>query len=156
MSALVVDRQGEPLTEVSHPCDFCQIMQSSPSGKEACRASWKLAAEHINGGGKYFTCHAGLQYVAAPVIDKNELQVYSFRGNFTGSRRTAANRASVTGAWLRITTWISKVYSKRQMPSQSSPPTANTGRRMAVFSGPRRAKHPARTHPVYRALAADR
>jgi excisionase family DNA binding protein len=82
MSALVVDRQGEPLTEVSHPCDFCQIMQSSPSGKEACRASWKLAAEHINGGGKYFTCHAGLQYVAAPVIDKNELAGLFLSGQF--------------------------------------------------------------------------
>jgi ligand-binding sensor protein len=55
---------------------------SSPLGKEACRASWKMAVQHSNGGGKYFTCHAGLQYITAPVQDKNETAGFFLSGQF--------------------------------------------------------------------------
>jgi excisionase family DNA binding protein len=82
ISALVVDRQGEPLTEISRPCTFCELMLSSSSGQKACRDSWKSAAEHANGGGKFFTCHAGLQYVAAPVMDKGEQAGLFLSGQF--------------------------------------------------------------------------
>ena len=44
ISALVIDMQGSPLTEVSHPTRFCQMLLSSPSGKNACRASWQSFA----------------------------------------------------------------------------------------------------------------
>jgi len=82
ISALVVDRQGEALTEVSRACDFCRLMLSSPSGAAACRASWKAAAEHADSGGKYITCHAGLQYITAPVMDKGEQAGLFLSGQF--------------------------------------------------------------------------
>lgn len=82
ISAVVVNRQGEALTEVSQPCRFCQFMLSSSTGKEACRASWKAASEHVDGGGKYFTCHAGLQYIAAPVSDRDEQAGLFLSGQF--------------------------------------------------------------------------
>jgi excisionase family DNA binding protein len=82
MSALVIDRQGEPITEISRPCDYCQLVLSSSTGNAACRASWKSAAEHCSSGGKYFTCHAGLQYIAAPVIDKHEPAGVFLSGQF--------------------------------------------------------------------------
>jgi excisionase family DNA binding protein len=82
ISTIVVDTLGEPLTDVSHPCTFCQAILSSPSGQEACRASWKAAAEHARAGGKYFTCHAGLQYVSAPIVDRGEYTGLFLSGQF--------------------------------------------------------------------------
>ncbi|MEN4042988.1 MAG: PocR ligand-binding domain-containing protein [Anaerolineaceae bacterium] len=82
ISALVVNRQGEAQTEVSRSCSFCRSMLSSASGAAACRASWKAAAEHVDGGGKYFTCHAGLQYMAAPLTDKGEAAGLFLCGQF--------------------------------------------------------------------------
>jgi excisionase family DNA binding protein len=70
-SALVIAAEGEPVTQTSHPCAFCQLIQSSPSGREACRASWREFARNGRNGSSYFTCHAGLQYVSAPIYDKD-------------------------------------------------------------------------------------
>lgn len=69
ISALVVDRQGEPLTRVSSPCGFCQLMTQSASGLQACRGSWKEIAAQANVHNPFYTCHAGVQYIAAPILD---------------------------------------------------------------------------------------
>jgi excisionase family DNA binding protein len=76
ISALVVDMQGNPLTEISHPTSFCQLLLSSGSGVNSCRASWQAFARDsvaVNGatGGKFFTCQAGLQYIGAPIFDRD-------------------------------------------------------------------------------------
>jgi excisionase family DNA binding protein len=71
ISALVVDTQGTPLTEVTHPCDFCQLMLQNPQGQEACRSSWRQAAQNV-AMNQVFTCHAGLQYVTAPIQDHGQ------------------------------------------------------------------------------------
>lgn len=69
--ALVVDMDGEPLTRPSAPCAFCQALMNSPAGYAACRASWRSFAAGSRNGSQYFTCHAGLQYVGAPLQDKS-------------------------------------------------------------------------------------
>ena len=71
IGAVVVDIQGEPITEISHPCSFCQMIQSSPTGAEACRASWRAIANN-GASGQFTSCHAGLLYTYAPILDKNE------------------------------------------------------------------------------------
>jgi excisionase family DNA binding protein len=76
ISAVVIDMQGNPLTEISRPTSFCQMLLSTASGRNACQASWhsfaqnSAAANNINGG-KFFTCFAGLQYIGAPITDKD-------------------------------------------------------------------------------------
>ena len=72
ISAVVVDASGAAVTEVSRPCAFCQLILASPSGRRACGASWENVAENCAAGSKYFTCHAGLQYVAAPIQDRGQ------------------------------------------------------------------------------------
>jgi ligand-binding sensor protein len=47
------------------------MIQSSPSGAEACRASWQAIASNGNNG-QYASCHAGLLYTHAPILDKKE------------------------------------------------------------------------------------
>jgi excisionase family DNA binding protein len=76
VSALVVDMQGRQLTQISHPSRFCLLIQSSPSGLNACQACWQNFARdsmEVNGlaGSKFFTCHAGLNHVGAPLFDKD-------------------------------------------------------------------------------------
>jgi excisionase family DNA binding protein len=69
IGAVVVDMNGRNLTTFSRPCSFCSLMMSSPSGRTACQANWRDAAEkspEMN----HFTCHAGLQYLAAPIYDR--------------------------------------------------------------------------------------
>ena len=70
ITGLVVDNDGGPVTQISHPCKFCQAILASPAGREACRASWREYAHGSNSS--YTTCHAGLQYIGAPVTDKGE------------------------------------------------------------------------------------
>lgn len=69
ISALCIDSQGEPLTEPTGLCGLCQMMQQSPTGREACQASWKETARQITSGPRRITCHAGIQYIAAPFKD---------------------------------------------------------------------------------------
>jgi excisionase family DNA binding protein len=68
--SLYVNADGQPATQISHPCRFCQAILSSPSGRQACQASWQEYVQ--NSRRTYVTCHAGLQYVGAPVTNKNE------------------------------------------------------------------------------------
>ena len=81
ISALVVDMQGNPLTQISHPTRFCQMVQSSPAGEKMSRSSFQSFAERsqpfqegdgtLAPGSRFFTCEAGLQYIGAPIFDKD-------------------------------------------------------------------------------------
>jgi excisionase family DNA binding protein len=92
ISALVVDMDGLPLTRVSNPTSFCQILFSTTSGKNSCQASWKSFARDsavINGkngevtpGAKFFTCQAGLHYVGAPIFDEDNQVGLFLAGQF--------------------------------------------------------------------------
>ncbi len=82
ISALVVDTEGEALTEISHPCRFCQVMLQSPSGQAACHETWREIARHSSAGGRYFTCHAGIQYISAPITDQEKPVGYFLAGEF--------------------------------------------------------------------------
>ena len=82
ISALVVDTTGEPLTKPSGPCAFCQLVQQNPGGLEACRASWREIARQALTGRKFFTCHAGLQYMAAPFVDNEKPVGFFLAGEF--------------------------------------------------------------------------
>jgi ligand-binding sensor protein len=81
-SALIVNAQGEPLTQVTYPCSFCLLILQNPTGEEACRATWRTIAEQATTGSKYFTCHAGLQYVAAPIVNEGKPIGFFLTGQF--------------------------------------------------------------------------
>jgi excisionase family DNA binding protein len=81
MSALVMDINGDLLTEVSRPCRFCQIIRQTQAGQQACLASWKDFAQ-ANPDSIYFTCHAGIQYIRAPILDQDEQVGYFLAGEF--------------------------------------------------------------------------
>ena len=81
ISAMVVDMQGNPLTQISHPTRFCQMVLNSRVGERISRGSFQSFAERSqpfpDGDGKmvagtrFFTCQSGLQYIGAPIFDKD-------------------------------------------------------------------------------------
>lgn len=77
LSSLVVDMEGNPLTNISNPCAFCTRIMSSPSGREACQASWRDIASKCQIKTQISTCHAGLNYAAAPIFDQG-VQIGAF------------------------------------------------------------------------------
>ena len=82
VSAIVLDEQGEPVTDISRGCAFCQAILSSPKGRQACLNSWKKFAENSRQGSKFFTCHAGLQYIGAPITDQGQQVGVFLAGQF--------------------------------------------------------------------------
>jgi excisionase family DNA binding protein len=77
MTALVVDMQGTPLTTISAPCRFCAAINGTSAGSAACRAAWRQMAGDCRDRSQIFTCHAGLNYTAAPVFDQG-VQIGAF------------------------------------------------------------------------------
>ncbi len=58
---------GEPLTTFSNSCAFCDLIQSSPAGRQACAASRRDLLARRRARPEFATCHAGLQYTQAPI-----------------------------------------------------------------------------------------
>jgi excisionase family DNA binding protein len=67
VAALTTDAQGIPLTEISNPRRFCNLIQSSEKGKHACLNSWKKLKFSNDGKPVFNICHAGLNYSGANI-----------------------------------------------------------------------------------------
>ena len=78
LGALVVGLDGCPVTQMSNPCALCSLVLSTPGGQSACRECWSSA----NPERKALTCHTGLSYLAAPVMDAGEVALYFLVGGF--------------------------------------------------------------------------
>ncbi len=97
ISALVVDMRGQPLTQVSRPGPFYQVISASPSALESCAACWGEFARASLSGETQFTCHSGLQYVAAPIRDRGEPIGLFLAGQFYWQRPAAGEEAARLG-----------------------------------------------------------
>lgn len=82
ISGLVVDRHGKAVTNTSQPRKFCQLIQSSESGRKACLASWKQFSDQADEKSKQLTCHAGLNYLASRVVSQDGVQGVFLAGEF--------------------------------------------------------------------------
>ncbi len=80
LSAIILDLEGNPQTEVSNPCEFCQLLWNSQSGRAACLKNWREFAHQAAEGKRLFTCHAGLSYWAHPVLENSKLAGWFITG----------------------------------------------------------------------------
>jgi excisionase family DNA binding protein len=78
--AVTVDKDGKTVTQTSQPCQFCTLIQSSPSAREACRKSRRDSTRKGTKGG-WFTCHAGVRYHQAPIYDNSLPVAYLLSGH---------------------------------------------------------------------------
>jgi excisionase family DNA binding protein len=83
LSAVMLDPNGDALTEITHPCSFCQLIRQSPEGQKACNASWQSFVQQSKAGIQQHTCHAGLRYVSAPVLNGDDPIGLFLSGPFT-------------------------------------------------------------------------
>jgi excisionase family DNA binding protein len=83
IGAFILDRDGEPVTEMSGPRAFCKLMMASPKGQAACRSCWKEFAARNSENDRYFACHAGLSHVGAPIQVRGERIGLFLVGPFT-------------------------------------------------------------------------
>lgn len=77
ISAVTTDTEGNPLTQMSNPTRFCQLIRGSEKGQAACQADLTLIAQRAGSPFPNMTCHAGLQCVGSPVtINDTETAVF--------------------------------------------------------------------------------
>lgn len=71
IGAVTVTLRGDALTDPTFSNPFCKLMLISPSGRQACQASWRKIAMRTTGEPPFQTCHAGLCYQRS-IINLNE------------------------------------------------------------------------------------
>lgn len=72
IGAITVTLRGDPLTEATYSNPFCKLIQSSPSGMQACEASWRKIALHTTGEPAFQICHAGMCYKRSIINLEND------------------------------------------------------------------------------------
>ena len=90
VSVVTTAPDGEPLTRPSNPCQFCALIQASPSGRQACIGSWRRLAEQSERRPVFAACHAGLQYARARIELGGEPAAMLIAGQFYADAPDAA------------------------------------------------------------------
>lgn len=68
IGAVITDATGKPLTQMSSPCRFCQLIYESERGQVACLTDFSLIAHRASSAFPHITCHAGLRCSGAPIM----------------------------------------------------------------------------------------
>jgi excisionase family DNA binding protein len=92
--AVTTTASGEPLTEMSNSCRFCNLILASESGRQACIASWSKLAEQSGHEPQFATCHAGLQYARARIELNGRLEAMLISGQFYAEAPTPDEEAT--------------------------------------------------------------
>ncbi len=141
VSALVIDPQGVPLTGISRPCRYCQVILQSLAGQAACRASWNEFAKKSSAGSRYFTCHAGIQYISAPIFDNETTTGYFLAGEFYWQ---APDLQAEAGRSQRLATALS-LEAETLTQAANTIPVIETDQHSQVEAWPAAAAHSVQT-----------
>lgn len=82
ISALVVDLQGRPLTQVSHPSPLYEALIESASAQQAFAADWAAMASGLLNGSRFFNDHTGMCHAAIAIHDKDKPAAIFLSGQF--------------------------------------------------------------------------
>ena len=82
IGSVTTDKKGQPLTNISNSCEFCNLIMSSEKGYQGCIQSWRLLAEQKSDAPEFIACHAGLEYARARVEVNGELVAHQVVGQF--------------------------------------------------------------------------
>ncbi len=67
VAAVTTNPDGTPLTAVSNPCAFCELILSTEEGRRRCVAAWQAVEKGRGQPGQFHTCHAGLLCASTPI-----------------------------------------------------------------------------------------
>jgi ligand-binding sensor protein len=82
ISVTTVNLHGEPLNAVVNSNSFCQLILSSESGRQACRAAWREPASIHENKSAFQVCPAGLRFFRSPVTLENRIVAWVISGQF--------------------------------------------------------------------------
>lgn len=84
VGAVITSAEGTPLTAVSHPCRFCQMILNTEAGRRRCTASWRESRSSalVGSASRPATCHAGLNYVAVRIEVRGQVVAAIHAGQF--------------------------------------------------------------------------
>jgi excisionase family DNA binding protein len=103
VASVVTDVEGEPITEISNSCEFCNLILASPSGRAACVAAWRSLAQTPKGDPQFVQCHAGFQYARGRIELSGELTAFQVAGQFLlqppAAEETAARIEKISQAY---------------------------------------------------------
>lgn len=96
VGAIITDDAGNPLTQISNSCRFCDLILSTESGQQACINSWRKLANQHEKLPQFFTCHAGFQYARARIEVDGVVAAMFIAGQFfTESPEPAKRKAEI-------------------------------------------------------------
>jgi excisionase family DNA binding protein len=82
VAALTTEPGGNPITEISNSCKFCNMIMSTETGRQACQNSWKNLKFSNDGKPVFNTCHAGLKYSGASIKLENAEEAKLITGQY--------------------------------------------------------------------------
>jgi len=91
VAAVTTDPDGTPLTDISNPCTFCDLILATEEGRRRCAAAWQPAEK---GRGQLPSCHAGLLCASVPVYVGGQ-----WVANFAACQFVARPSNDVPAAW---------------------------------------------------------
>ena len=80
VGSIVTQLDGEPLTQISNSCAFCNLILSTPQGFRRCVGSWRTLAAQAERGIRFYECHAGLLYTRSRIEVGDEFIAMAFAG----------------------------------------------------------------------------
>jgi excisionase family DNA binding protein len=86
IGAITTAPSGKPLTKVSNPCQFCQLILDTESGNQACSDSWTRLAAKNTPQTEFDVCHAGLLYARKRININNQFKAMFVVGQFYATR----------------------------------------------------------------------
>ncbi|MBI9051774.1 MAG: PocR ligand-binding domain-containing protein [Anaerolineaceae bacterium] len=81
IATLIIDTDGNPLTDTKNYCKFCQVIKDEDEGELACLASWKRVAAVKKQAG-WMHCHAGMAYYFHELQENGKSIAYLLAGQF--------------------------------------------------------------------------
>ncbi len=83
VGSVTTTKEGEPLTDISNSCQFCNLILASEKGYQACINTWKnLSSLPPTAEVSFFTCHAGMQYAHSRINIDSEFSALLIAGQF--------------------------------------------------------------------------
>jgi excisionase family DNA binding protein len=95
VGSVVTRLDGQPFTQMSNSCEFCNLILSSPTGRQGCIASWRRLASQTDRRPAMHECHAGLTYARGRIEVQDEFVAMVFAGQLAMESDTAALEARV-------------------------------------------------------------
>jgi len=82
VATLITGPAGEPVTEISNSCRFCNMILASEIGQQRCHGSWRKLAGQPETRPEFMICHAGLAYAQARIEVNQQRQGLLVAGQY--------------------------------------------------------------------------